>query len=180
MIPATLVLIAAFGASDAGPVRTLRTGSFAFDLEVTVPTNPEDTWRAFTEETLEWWDHHFSEHPKKLGFDARPGGGFVEIFDDAGNGAWHATVILAEKPKRLRFTGPLGLSGTAIDMVHSLEIEPLPEGTKVKLAVHAVGEVPPGAGDVVRRVWNHFLVERFKPYLTGKAGKGRETPPPGP
>lgn len=175
-----VVLVAAFGASEAGPVQTLRTGSFGFDLEVTVPTTPDETWRAFTEETLEWWDYHFSEHPQKLSFDARPGGGFVEVFDDAGNGAWHATVILADRPRRLRFTGPLGLSGTAIDMVHSLELEPVPEGTKIKLTVHAVGEIPPSTGDVVRRVWNHFLVERFKPYLVGKMPKAPKAPPPGP
>jgi len=181
MTLATLALVAVLGASEAGPVTTLRTGSFAFELEVVVPTSPADTWKAFTEETLEWWDHHFSEHPKKLSFDARPGGGFVEVFDDEGNGAWHATVILAERPSRLRFTGPLGLSGSAIDMVHSLELEPVPEGTKVKLEVHAVGEIPPSAGDVVRRVWNHFLVERFKPYLVGKAGKAApKAPAPGP
>lgn len=183
MALATVVLIAALGASEAGPVRTLRTGSFGFDLEVTVPTPPDVTWRAFTEETLEWWDHHFSEHPKKLSFDTRPGGGFVEVFDDEGNGAWHATVILVEKGKRLRFTGPLGLSGSAIDMVHSLELEAVPEGTRLKLAVHAVGEVPPSAGDLVRRVWNHFLVERFKPYLVAKTGKRTPAPvapPPAP
>ena len=150
----------------AAESRPLPSGAFAFELEVVVPAPPERAFDAFTRETLAWWDHHFSENPKSLHFDTRPGGGFVEVFDEAGNGAWHATVITVDRPKRLRFVGPLGLAGNAIDMVHTLDFEPVESGTRVKLAVHAAGEVQEGWPATVEGVWSHFLVERFLPYVT--------------
>ena len=33
--------------------------------------------------------------------EPRPGGGFIEIFDDEGNGVLHATVIYADRGKLL-------------------------------------------------------------------------------
>ncbi len=53
-------------------------------------------------DTNDWWDHSFAENPEKLFIEARPGGGFYEIFDTQGNGARHATVIYAERGKMLR------------------------------------------------------------------------------
>lgn len=97
----------------------------------------------------------------------------MEAFDDKGNGAWHATVIYAERPKRLRFNGPLGLSGSAVDVVTSLDFEPTDRGTRVKLSVHAAGEYHKDWPAAVEGVWRHFLVERFLPYVTAHpAGTG--------
>ena len=145
--------------------RPIPSGAFAFELEIVVPATPERAFDAFTRETLSWWDHRFSENPKALHFETRPGGGFVEIFDEAGNGAWHATVITVDRPKRLRFVGPLGLAGSAIEMTHTLDFEPVETGTRVKLALHAAGEVQEGWPATVEGVWRHFLVERFLPYM---------------
>ena len=61
-----------------------------------------------------WWDHSFSPNPYHLYIEARPGGGFYEIFDNAGDGAIHATVILAKRGEMFRMEGPLGLSGQAL------------------------------------------------------------------
>ena len=146
--------------------KPVETGAFAFELEARVPVPPARAFDAFTRETLAWWDHHFSEHPKSLSFDARPGGGFVEVFDEAGNGAWHATVIYALRPRSLRFEGPLGLSGHAIDAVYSMAFEPVEGGTRVTLSARAAGEYDKSWPAAIEGVWRHFLVERFVPYVT--------------
>lgn len=161
ILTAAYLLAISLAAAETRPVET---GGFAFDLEATVGVPPARAFDAFTRETLSWWDHHFSERPKSLSFELRPGGGFVEVFDDAGNGAWHATVLFVERPKMLRFAGPLGLSGNAIDMVHTLKFEPVDKGTRIKLSVHATGEYDKSWPAAVESVWKHFLVERFVPY----------------
>ena len=152
--------------SAAAETHSIPTGGFSFELQVVVPAQPERAFTAFTQETLRWWDHHFSKDPKALYFETKPGGGFIEIFDDAGNGAWHATVTYVDRPNRLRFVGPLGLAGTAIEIAHTLDFEPVEAGTRVKLSAHGVGEVHEGWPATVESVWRHFLVERFVPYVT--------------
>lgn len=150
-------------------IQKLEVGGFSFELEVTVPATPERTFDAFTRETLEWWDHHFSEKPVGLYFETKPGGGFLEIFDEEGNGARHATVIYADRGKMLRFTGPLGMSGHALEMVHTLTFEPVKGGTRVALTVRGSGQLEQGWPEAVEGVWRHFLVERFKPHVEATA-----------
>jgi uncharacterized protein YndB with AHSA1/START domain len=152
--------------------RALELAGFAFEVETVVAGTPEEAFQAFTAETLEWWDHHFAEHPQKLYFEPRPGGGFLEVFDAAGNGARHATIIYVERPKMLRFVGPLGLSGKALELVHSLAFTPAAGGgTKVHLAVRGFGEAEAGLPAIVEQVWRHFLVERFQPYMAARGKK---------
>ena len=151
--------------------RPLEVGGFAFDMEVTVPGAPLLAFDAFTQETIHWWDHHFSEKPQRLFFETWPGGGFIEVFDeDPAHGARHATVIYVDRGKEIRFTGPLGLSGHALVIVHTLKFEATETGTLLKLSVHATGEMDDGWPAAVEGVWNHFLVERFKPYMEKKLG----------
>ena len=50
-----------------------------------MPAPPEGVFDAATGGISGWWDHHFSQHPKKLYIEAK-GGEFYEIFDDAGHG----------------------------------------------------------------------------------------------
>ena len=133
-----------------------------------LPGTPESVFDAFTGDVSPWWDHTFSGNPKRLYIEPRPGGGFYEIFDDAGNGARHAEVIMAHRGKLLRFQGPLGLSGSAIQMVHTLEFGAAgADSTRLKLRVHATGEVEESWPRVVAQVWHHFLIERFKRYVEG-------------
>ncbi len=107
---------------------------------------------------------------------AKPGGGFFEIFDEAGNGALHATVTYAQRGKALHFTGPLGLAAmkAPVYMTHCFEFKDNGEGkTTISLRVAAVGELPDGMGAIVQRVWDHFLDEQFVPWVTAGAGSGR-------
>lgn len=143
------------------------------EQEIVVPGDPGAVYDAFTGDVSLWWDHTFSEEPAGLAIDPRPGGGFVEQFDDAGNGALHATVIYADRGKRLRMTGPLGLSGTPVEMVHTFDFEAVDGGkTRVKLRLHAIGPLPPDVVEAVKGVWHHFLVEQFQAYMESRGSTG--------
>jgi hypothetical protein len=139
---------------------------FTFEQQLTLPGNPTEIYDAITGDISGWWDHSFSEKPYKLYIEAKPGGGFYEIFNESGDGVKHATVTFAERGKRLRFEGPLGLTGMAITMVTTYDFSPVgTDSTLLKLSVHAAGEVPEGIPAVVEAVWHHFLFERFKPFI---------------
>ena len=146
---------------------------FSFDKEVTLPGLPETIFDAVPGDISGWWDHSFSDHPKKFFIEAKPGGGFWEIFDDKGNGVLHATVIYSDRGKILRFDGPLGLSGKAIQVVTTYTFNPVgSDSTLFKVSVHAAGEVDEGVPEIVESVWNHFIFERLEPYI--KSGRHLE------
>ena len=143
---------------------------FAFDKEVTLPGTPEQIFDAATGDISGWWDHSFSENPKKFFIEAKPGGGFWEIFDDEGNGVLHATVIYSQRGKMIRFDGPLGLSGRAVQIVTTYEFSEVgADSILMKVSVHGSGEMEEGMPAIVEKVWEHFIFERFEPYI--KAGK---------
>ena len=139
---------------------------FSFEKEVTLPGTPEIIFDAVTGDISGWWDHSFSENPKKFYIEPKPGGGFWEIFDDEGNGVLHATVIYADRGKLLRFDGPLGLSGMAIQFVTTYQFEAVgSDSTLFKVSVHAAGEMNESIPSIVESVWEHFIFEQLKPYI---------------
>lgn len=141
---------------------------FSFEQQLTLPGTTTQIYDAMTGDISGWWDHSFSEKPYKLYIDAIPGGGFYEIFNAGGDGVKHATVIYSDRGKMLRFDGPLGLSGRAVQMVTTYEFfEAGPDSTTVKLSVHGSGEIDEGLPAKIDSVWHHFLFERFKPYVEG-------------
>jgi hypothetical protein len=161
---------ATFVGTGEADTRVLETGAFAVEHELVLPGAPETIYDAITGDISEWWDHSFSESPSKFYIEAKPGGGLWEIFDDSGDGVLHATVIFARRGHMLRFEGPLGLSGRAIQMVHTYEFAHAgTDSTRLKVTVHACGEIEGGLAETVDQVWWHFLVEQFKPYV--EAGK---------
>jgi hypothetical protein len=139
---------------------------FSFKKEIVLPGTPETIYDAITGDISGWWDHSFSDKPYKLYIEAKPGGGFYELFNEKGDGVKHATVIYAERGKMLRMDGPLGLSGKAVQMVTTYAFTPAGnDSTKLLLSVHGAGEVEEGIPAIVEKVWDHFLVDRFKPYV---------------
>jgi hypothetical protein len=165
-----LVVVLSALALVAGPAtastRTVETSAFVVEHELVLPGAPETIYDAITGDIIEWWDHTFSASPKKLYIEAKPGGGFWEIFDESGDGALHATVIQADRGKIIRFEGPLGLSGKAIQMVHTYEFALVgTDSTRLTVSVHASGEIEPGLAEAVDGVWLHFLAKQFKPYI---------------
>lgn len=151
-------------------------GGFAFELSTVVPADPVDAFDAFTGDVSPWWDHHHSETPHALRIEPRPGGHFLELFDDEGNGAVHATVNFAKRGEELQFLGPLGFAGggTNLQMAHRIRFVAEGDGTRVTVSVRGIGEVQEGWPQVVENVWNHFLVDRYARFVSGTLdGTGR-------
>lgn len=144
-------------------------GTFAFTDTVRLTGSPAEVYEGITGDITGWWDHSFSQHPFKMFIEAKPGGGFYEIFTPDGDGVLHATVTGAQRGTMLRFVGPLGLAGHAVDMVTTWTFSPRgADSTSLVLSVSAAGEIREGLGATVRGVWRHFLVERFIPYWNTK------------
>jgi uncharacterized protein YndB with AHSA1/START domain len=142
---------------------------FTIAQEITLPVTADTLYDCVTGDITDWWDHHMSEKPREISIDARPAGSFYEVFDDAGNGAQHAVVIYADRGKRLRMEGPLGLSGRAVTSVISYDFEAAPGGTKFTVTCNISGQIDEDLAKKVDDVWHHFLYERLKPYIeTGK------------
>ena len=132
-----LLFVAGSASLLRAEVKKSDAGSFSLEQELTLPASPDAVYDALTGDISPWWDHSFSQKPDKLYIEPRPGGGFYEIFNSSGDGALHATVIYAERGKRLRFTGPLGLSGEPVDMVTTYELSPDAAGARLHLTVNA-------------------------------------------
>ncbi len=163
---AVLLFFTLMPGTAQGEVVKKSSDSFAIKLEVTLPDTPEAIYDATTGDISGWWDHHFSEKPLRFFIEAKPGGGFYEIFDESGNGVLHGTVTWAQRGKSLRITGPLGLAGNAVTGVWTLTYEPFEEkGTKLTLDGRMSGALEDGWAEVVDSVWKHFLVEQLKPYV---------------
>jgi len=140
--------------------------SFGFEMNFSFPGEPGFVYDHLTGDISDWWDHSFSENPEKLFIEARPGGGFYEIFDTQGNGAKHATVIFADRGKTLRMEGPLGLSGQAITLVCTYALSASgKDSTQLSLQVNGSGKFGDNSPDLIQQVWDHFLREQFKPYI---------------
>ena len=77
-------------------------------------------------------------------------------------------MIYAERGKLLRFSGPLGLSGMAVDMVFTLSFTAEGDSTAVALSARGVGEDIGAEGrQAVAQVWEHFL-QRYKAHVEGR------------
>ncbi len=147
-------------------IKQLSFNCFAIDHAILLPAAPETIYDAITGDISAWWDHSFSDKPAKFFIEARPGGGFYEIFDESGDGVLHATVIVADRGKLFRFDGPLGLSGRAVKSVYTYEFEPIgSDSTYLKFSAHFFGETEEGLPQTIESVWYHFLFERFRPYI---------------
>ena len=162
--------------SAIGQIKETKLSGFTIEQEIVLPGSPEEVYDAVTGDISPWWDHHFTATPKKLYIEPRPGGGFYEIFNDAGEGVLHATVIYAERGKRLRYTGPLPFSGKVVDFAVTYDLDPDPGGTRFHLTVNAAGQLPDGVEKIVDSVWHHMLVEQLKPYLESPEYKKRKGP----
>jgi uncharacterized protein YndB with AHSA1/START domain len=161
--------VAAQGAHTADLSET-----FSTRLEVTLPGSPEAVYDAITGDISGWWDHRFSQEPARLFIEPRPGGRFLEIFDQSGDGVLHATVIYAKRGERLRFDGPLGFSGQPVQIVTTYEFEKVaPDSTRLIVQVNAAGALDEGERSALAAVWRHFIVDRFKPYVEARHAAGR-------
>ncbi len=163
----TILLLSAVAVTALAEVTPVPTGGFSVSQKVTVAVSPEQAFDYFTGDVIDWWDHTFSGNPVKLYLEPKPGGGFWEIFDDAGNGARHAEVIYVKRGEVIRFDGPLGLSGNALHMSHTVTFARKGDETEVSVVVNAAGQVEDGWQDAVDGVWTHFL-SRYRDYVVAQ------------
>ncbi len=89
-------------AQEVPEARDLPIAGFAFDLDLSLPGSPEIIYDAFTGDISGWWDHTFSDAPRALYIEPTPGGAFMELFDESGDGVRHATVTAAKRGELLR------------------------------------------------------------------------------
>ena len=144
---------------------------FSFTDSVMLPVSADSAFDVMTGDVSPWWDHHISEHPKALIIEAKPGGAFMEVFDDKGNGVQHAVITYADRGKRLRMEGPLGLAGRAIQHVATWDYEQRPGGCMLKLTDNMQGQIDDKTAAIVQQVWHHFLYDGVKAYLEKKSLK---------
>jgi hypothetical protein len=133
-------------------------------IETILPGTSNKVYDHLTGDISAWWDHTFSNNPSKLYIEAKPGGGFYEIFDESGDGVRHAVVTGAHRGKMLRMEGPLGLAGHALTLVTTYHLSEQNDSTILKVEVHGSGEFNKEWPEVIENVWNHFIIEQFKPY----------------
>jgi len=165
-LPVFLSFLFCLSGSGKADIKQLPFTCFAIDYELKLPGAPEVIYDALTGDISGWWDHSFSDEPYRFYIEARPGGGFYEIYDQSGDGVLHATVILAQRGKLLRFDGPLGLSGRAVNAVYTYQFDAAgQDSTLLKFEAHFFGETQDNLSQTIEKVWHHFLFERFKPYI---------------
>ena len=69
--------------------------------------------------------------------------------------------------------GPLGFAGHPLQL--SITIEFSAEGadrTRLNVTCRGAGQLEEGWAEAVDRVWNHFLIEQFQPWMEALAHGG--------
>lgn len=150
--------------------------ALSIHVETLLPGTPEWVYDAITGDVSEWWDHRYTKEPHRFVLEPHPGGHFIEIFNEHGDGAVHANVIWAERGERMRFVGPLGFSGQPTEIVTTFDFTPVgADSTHLAVEVNAMGPMNAEQQSALRRVWRHFILDRFEPYVeelhTNKQGK---------
>lgn len=152
-----------------GETAPMSTPGYTIENAVVVPRSPEAVFDTMTGDISPWWDHTLSKNPVKLWIEPRPGGMFLEQFDEQGNGARHAVVTVADRGRLLRLEGPYGLTGQAVTMVTTLTYEARgQDSTRVACRCNITGQINAEVASIVDKTWQHFLFERLKPFLEGR------------
>jgi uncharacterized protein YndB with AHSA1/START domain len=130
-----------------------------------VPTDPERTFRLFTEEVGAWYridestvmDH---EQTVTLRFEPRVGGRFMDVYDSStGEGRELGRIQLWEPPHRIQFLD-----------AHDCEVEvsfvAVPHGTRVTIEQRGLGGLPDDVAERVRQWGWHIITPWFAEYVT--------------
>ncbi|MEA1942978.1 MAG: SRPBCC domain-containing protein [Pseudomonadota bacterium] len=169
----------AAGAQDPSGVDAFQPQGFVATLTVPIEAPVAEVFDAATGDITGWWDHSFWPDPAEMVIEPRFDGRFYERFEAGSeNGSLHARVIFVNAPTQLRLHGPLGLSGRAVDLVSSWQLEEADGGaaTDFTVELHMSGEVDAELAGVVRGVWQHFIAERLKPYVEAGCHRAPDTP----
>lgn len=114
-------------------------GTIQIEQEVTIGAPPERVFAALTEQVDRWWHHSFEKNRRAVVLEPKVGGRFHEVWGDS-DGALYATVTRIREPNLLYLTGPMGMDGAVIGVIH-FDLEAVEGGTLLKLSHRAIGDV---------------------------------------
>lgn len=137
-------------------------------LEYVIEASPDRVFRGVTAEIGAWWTHSFKEH-KTVSLEPRVGGRFYEDWGD-GQGALYATVTYLEAPRKLRLSGPMGMSG-AVACAMEFALEDRGASTLLKLTHDILGTINPQVVEEYRAGWKELLGQSLKNHVEQGAKK---------
>jgi uncharacterized protein YndB with AHSA1/START domain len=135
-------------------------------LEYLIKGSPEKVFKAITEEVGSWWTHSFREG-SRVTMDARVGGAFEEAWE--GGGALYASITYLDPAKKLRLSGPMGMSG-AVACTMEYELRPEGEATRLALVHDILGRIEAGTVESYRTGWKELLGTSLTAWVEGRKG----------
>jgi hypothetical protein len=170
-----LLLVLLAPAIARAEVRTIETGGFGLDRNVTVAGTPVQVYDMITGDLRPWWDHTFSEHPKAFLHRALAGRRLHR--------ARSTTRAMASSTPRC--CGPSAASACASRPARPhrqrgrvrLHLRPRGAGSRQHedpLHRELRGKVEKGWAEGVDQVWGHFLEERLRAYAGTPAARSRK------
>jgi DNA-binding transcriptional ArsR family regulator len=128
-------------------------------LDVTIAGTPKEVFAALTEDIGGWWGHPaLDSRALSLSLDASLGGHFVEHWEDGGQLV--ATVTGLSADNHLTMTGPFHL-GLVVG-VATFDLEEIADGTLLRFAFRAFGDIDPAQAEGLGRGWNDLVGTRLK------------------
>lgn len=97
-------------------------GGFVLDYQLELAAPPERVFHALTQEAGRWWPHTYRKEPQAVVLEARLGGRFMELWDDAGAGVVYGHVEIYDPPQMLRIRGSVGMN-LAVNVMWTLTLE---------------------------------------------------------
>lgn len=164
------LLAAGLAAPMAAQAKTeqFTTQGYSISQSYEIAADPQTVFDAATGDVSGWWDHSFSRgfgmDPDEFYLEPKAGGHFIERFGD-GAEVLHATVIYVKPGEALRFDGPLGFNGNAMNFVVSYKLSPTEAGTQFDVLVNISGQINEQGAQAAAGVWDHFIGDRLKIYV---------------
>jgi uncharacterized protein YndB with AHSA1/START domain len=137
-------------------------GGFTIKLSIGIASPPAEVYRGLIRNVGDWWnpEHTFSGNSHNLSIDERAMGCFCEKLPDGG-GVRHMEVVYLVPGKTVRLLGALGpLQALAAAGTLTIQLAPVPSGTRLELVYGVAGYLPAGMGTWAAPA-NAMLTEQF-------------------
>lgn len=128
-------------------------GTLDVRTEIQIAAQRGRVFRTLTE-MGSWWPHRFRPGADIV-FEARVGGRFFEDWGD-GQGALYGLVQQLEQDSLVQVAGPMGVRGP-VASVWSMTLEDTADGTLVRLAHRAFGDIDPASQQSYAEGWQEVL-----------------------
>jgi uncharacterized protein YndB with AHSA1/START domain/DNA-binding transcriptional ArsR family regulator len=139
------------------------------EQEIVIAVEPQRAFEALTLQVDAWWAHGYDSPASTVHLEPLAGGRFYEEFGQGQGSALYATVTYFEPGKKLRMTGPMGMSGPVTGWI-SFDLEPDAQGTRLKLSHQAMGSFDASLREHYTAGWQELLGQHFKRFV--EQGRG--------